>query len=234
MVENRKIVAIDDEEDIRELLSYNLEREGFKIILRADGQSGLKAIREFSPDLIILDLMLPILDGLDLCRIVKNDKDFRNIPILMLSAKGEEEDVVIGLELGADDYVTKPFSMNILTARIKALLRRGKRQENEDMLKPIIIDELKIDPQFYMVTINDNEVKMTPMEFMILKILAQNRGNVLTRSQLLNNIQGDSIFVTDRTIDVHLASIRKKLGSLGSLIETVRGVGYRLISKNEI
>ncbi len=232
-MESKSILVIDDEEDIRELLDYNLTKEGFRVYTEPDGNSGLKVIRERRPDLIVLDLMLPGLDGLDVCRIVKNDKELSHIPIVMLTAKGEEEDVITGLELGADDYITKPFSMYILIARIKAIFRRiESRSEKRDSVSPIIVGPLIIDTQKYQVLVNKNEVKLTPTEFNILKLLALNEGKVLTRKQLLSNIQGNSVdFVTERTIDVHLTSLRKKLGNEGWMIETVRGVGYRL--KNE-
>ncbi len=233
MTGGKSILVIDDEEDIRELLEYNLTKEGFRVYTQPDGSNGLKMIRERRPDLIILDLMLPGLDGLDVCRIVKNDKDLNHIPIVMLTAKGEEEDVITGLELGADDYITKPFSMYILIARIKAIFRRMESRNTESTnLSPIVVGPVIIDTQKYQVLVNKNEIKLTPTEFNILKLLALNEGKVLTRKQLLGNIQGNSVdFVTERTIDVHLTSLRKKLGSEGWMIETVRGVGYRL--KNE-
>ncbi len=233
MTGGKSILVIDDEEDIRELLEYNLTKEGFRVYTQPDGSNGLKMIRERRPDLIILDLMLPGLDGLDVCRIVKNDKDLNHIPIVMLTAKGEEEDVITGLELGADDYITKPFSMYILIARIKAIFRRMESRSTESTnLSPIVVGPVIIDTQKYQVLVNKNEIKLTPTEFNILKLLALNEGKVLTRKQLLGNIQGNSVdFVTERTIDVHLTSLRKKLGSEGWMIETVRGVGYRL--KNE-
>ena len=233
MTGSKSILVIDDEEDIRELLEYNLTKEGFRVYTQPDGSNGLKMIRERRPDLIILDLMLPGLDGLDVCRIVKNDKDLNHIPIVMLTAKGEEEDVITGLELGADDYITKPFSMYILIARIKAIFRRMESKGSESTnLSPIVVGPVIIDTQKYQVLVNKNEIKLTPTEFNILKLLALNEGKVLTRKQLLGNIQGNSVdFVTERTIDVHLTSLRKKLGSEGWMIETVRGVGYRL--KNE-
>jgi len=231
MALNNKIVVIDDEEDIRELLYYNLTKEGYKVILASDGNEGLKIIRDQKPDLIILDLMLPGLDGLDLCRIIKNDKDLFNIPIIMLTAKGEEEDIINGLELGADDYITKPFSVYVLIARVKTVFRRMESDNVKASLTPIHIGPIMIDSQSYLVTVNDKEIKLTATEFNILKSLAENENKVLTRRQLLGETQGNVDFVTERTIDVHLTSLRKKLGQYGWMIETVRGVGYRL--KNE-
>jgi len=227
----KKILVIDDEEDIRELLNYNLTKEGYKVLLASDGNEGLRIIREQKPDLIVLDLMLPGLDGLDVCRIVKNDRDLKNIPIVMLTAKGEEEDIINGLDLGADDYITKPFSVSVLIARIKTVFRRMEPDARSISSSPIYIGPIVIDPQKYMVTVNDNEIKLTTTEFNILKTLAENENKVLTRKQLLRETQGNVDFVTERTIDVHLTSLRKKLGRLGWMIQTVRGVGYRL--KNE-
>jgi len=228
---NKRILIIDDEEDIRELLDYNLAREGYKILLASDGNEGLKVIRDQKPDLIILDLMLPGLDGLDVCRIVKNDKNLMNIPIIMLTAKGDEEDIIIGLELGADDYITKPFSIYILIARIKTVFRRIESESNKTSVSPLYIGPMIIDIQKYQVVIDDKEIKITPTEFNILKLLAENEDRVLTRRQLLGENQGNADFITERTIDVHLTSLRKKLGIYGWMIETVRGVGYRLKNK---
>ena len=229
---DKKVLVIDDEEDIRELLDYNLRREGYKVLLAVDGNEGIKTIRDQKPDLIILDLMLPGLDGLDVCRIVKNDKELSNIPIIMLTAKGEEEDIINGLELGADDYITKPFSVYVLIARIKTVFRRVESDTTKTSPSPIYIGAIVVDPEKYLVTVNNKEVKLTTTEFNILKSLAENENRVLTRRQLLESTQGNVDFVTERTIDVHLTSLRKKLGKYGCMIETVRGVGYRL--KNEI
>ncbi|MFW6139207.1 MAG: response regulator [Spirochaetota bacterium] len=228
-----QIIVIDDEEDIRELLEYNLSREGYRVALHAEGNNALKAIRAIKPDLIILDLMLPGLHGLDVCRIVKNDEQLEDIPIIMLTARGEEEDIVTGLELGADDYITKPFSMHVLLARIKAVMRRSEKAAQRDFTRVISVGGLKIDPDYYQVTLNDREIKLTPTEFGVLKTLVENEGKVFTRNQLLNTVQDGSVYVIDRTIDVHLTSLRKKLKEMGQNIETVRGVGYRFKAKNE-
>jgi len=229
----KKIVVIDDEEDILELLDYNLTRNGYKVILRTDGTNGLKAIRDYRPDLIILDLMLPGLDGLDICRIVKNDKDLVHIPVVMLTVRGEEEDIITGLELGADDYITKPFSIHIFMARVKAVMRRSLINRSDAAKKSIFIGKLRIEPELRNVTVDEREVNLTPTEYGILKTLAENEDKVFTRKQLLSYVQGGTNSVTDRTIDVHLASLRKKLGEAGFLIETVRGVGYRFKSEYE-
>jgi len=227
------IVVIDDEEDILELLEYNLIKEGYRVISIPDGKEGLETVRELVPDLIILDLMLPGLHGLDLCRIIKNDKYLAHIPIVMLTAKGEEEDIVTGLELGADDYITKPFSIHVLIARVRAVLRRSIKEKKEPVEKPIEMGRLKIEPEFYRVTLNNNALKLTPTEFELLRVMVENEGKVFTRKQLLGSIEGGSVFVTNRTVDVHLTSLRKKLGDMGGCIETVRGVGYRFKSGNE-
>ena len=227
------IVVIDDEEDILELLDYNLSLNGFNVILKPDGPSGLDAIRKHKPDLIILDLMLPGLNGLDICRIIKNDCELSHIPIVMLTVKGEEKDIITGFELGADDYITKPFSIHVLIARIRAVLRRS--QINTDALSKryIQIGQLRIDSELFRVTVGECDIRLTKTEFGILRTLAQNDGKVFTRKQLLHAVQGQTDLVTDRTIDVHLTSLRKKMGETGYLLETVRGVGYRLRSENE-
>jgi len=233
MADQKRILVIDDEEDILELLDYNLIKEGYRVFLASDGTDGIRIIREKHPDLIILDLMLPGLDGLDVCRIVKNDKTLADIPIVMLTAKGEEEDVIAGLELGADDYITKPFSIHILLARLRAVLRRSKSNLGKQNNVPICVGKLMIDSQEYRARFDGEDLRLTPTEFGILKSLAEKEGKVLTRRQLLANVQGSSVFVTERTIDVHLTSLRKKLGEDGCIIETVRGIGYRLNYKNE-
>jgi len=227
------IVVIDDEEDILELLDFNLTREGYRVILQKDGPQGLAAIRSLIPDLVILDLMLPGLNGLDVCRIVKNDKDLEHIPIVMLTVKGEEEDIVTGFELGADDYITKPFSIHVLVARVRAVLRRSKGKVDIVSNRHIHVGNLRIDPAMFNVNVQGRDIRLTKMEFGILNTLAENEGRVLTRKQLLKAVQGNVETVTDRTIDVHLASLRKKLGDTGYLIQTVRGVGYRLKSEYE-
>jgi two-component system alkaline phosphatase synthesis response regulator PhoP len=227
------IVVIDDEEDILELLDFNLTREGYRLILKKDGPQGLAAIRSLHPDLVILDLMLPGLNGLDVCRIVKNDKELEHIPIVMLTVKGEEEDIVTGFELGADDYITKPFSIHVLVARVRAVLRRSKGKVDVSSNRHIHVGNLRIDPSLFNVNVQGRDIRLTKMEFGILNTLAENEGRVLTRKQLLKAVQGNVEPVTDRTIDVHLASLRKKLGDTGYLIQTVRGVGYRLKSEYE-
>lgn len=224
-----KILIIDDEKDIVKLIKYNLEKEGYKIISALDGEKGLEIIFKEKPHLIILDLMLPGLDGLELCKILKRNEETYNIPIIMLTAKGEESDIVVGLELGADDYITKPFSPRVLLARVKAVLRRTKDMKKED--KVIQINDLIIDLNKHIVTLKGKRLNLTLTEFNLLKFLAQNRGKVFTRNQLLDKVWEGGGFVIDRTVDVHIRRIREKLGEASFLIETIRGVGYRFINE---
>ncbi len=226
-----KILIVDDEEDILSLVEYNLKKEGYRTIGVKTGEAALQLVEEETPDLIILDLMLPEMDGLEVCRIIKSNERTSDIPIIMLTAKGEETDIVVGLEIGADDYVTKPFSPRVLLARTKALLRRKTK---EPISKEIIqVENLVIDTGKYLVTIEGKPISLTSTEFNLLRFLAQHRGKVFTRNQLLDNVWKDETFVIDRTVDVHIRSLRKKLGSAANLIETVRGVGYRLAMRSE-
>ena len=226
-----RILIVDDEEDILSLVEYNLKKEGYRTIGVKTGEAALQLVEEETPDLIILDLMLPEMDGLEVCRILKSNENTSDIPIIMLTAKGEETDIVVGLEIGADDYVTKPFSPRVLLARTKALLRRKTK---EPISKEIIqVENLVIDTGKYLVTIEGKPISLTSTEFNLLRFLAQHRGKVFTRNQLLDNVWKDETFVIDRTVDVHIRSLRKKLGSAANLIETVRGVGYRLAMRRE-
>ncbi|MEE4609234.1 MAG: response regulator transcription factor [Desulfobacteraceae bacterium] len=220
------ILVVDDEEDILELVRYNLQREGYQVAAAASGEKALKMARQQPPDLIVLDLMLPGMDGLDVARQLKNDARCRQVPIVMLSAKGEEADVVTGLELGAEDYVTKPFSPRILLARIKAVLRRRGEPAAEDEA-PIEIHELAIHPGRREVRVGDVPVDLTYTEFQVLYCLARRPGWVFTRAQIVDAVRGDNYPVTDRSVDVQVVGLRKKLGAAGRYIETVRGVGYR-------
>lgn len=221
-----KVLVVDDEEDILELLRFNLSREGYRVSCAVSGEDALKMVRSEIPDLIVLDLMLPGIDGLEVARELKTRADTRAIPILMLTAKGEESDVVIGLELGADDYVTKPFSIKILVARVKALLRR-KQEKEPDERSPISVHEMVIHPGRREVLLNGRPVELTFTEFGILHFLASRAGWVFTRTQIVDAVRGDDYFVTDRSVDVQIVGLRKKLGPAGKYIETVRGVGYR-------
>jgi two-component system alkaline phosphatase synthesis response regulator PhoP len=223
---NEKILIVDDEEDILELLKYNLSREGYKVSCAASGEETLRAVRSQIPDLILLDLMLPGIDGLEVARQLKNDVKTRDVPIVMLTAKGEEADIVTGLELGADDYITKPFSPRVLVARVKAVLRR-KVKESADKTSVLHIHDVEIHPGRREVLVNGEPVQLTFTEFGILNFLARRPGWVFTRSQIVDAVRGDDYFVTDRSVDVQIVGLRRKLGPAGTYIETVRGVGYR-------
>ncbi|MGD8703386.1 MAG: response regulator transcription factor [Desulfosarcina sp.] len=225
-----KILVVDDEEDILELVRYNLAREGYTVSCATSGEAALKISASESIDLIILDLMLPGIDGLEVARRLKENASTRDTPIVMLSAKGEEADIVTGLELGADDYVTKPFSPRILIARIKAVIRRrsGVSQEESDVLN---VHELTIHTGRRHVTANGKSLDLTYTEFQVLYFLARRPGWVFTRSQIVDAVRGDDYPVTDRSVDVQIVGLRKKLGPLGKYIETVRGVGYRFMER---
>jgi len=225
-----KILLIEDEEDIAALIKLQAEIAGYQIIVSYDGLNGYSAIEKEMPDLLILDIMLPGQNGLDVCRKVKANPKLSHIPIIMISAKSEETDVVLGLELGADDYVTKPFSPRILFCRVKAVLRR-RNEENEKMEPVVAFGEFAIDIDKYRVKKGDSSIQLTLSEFGILRRLVQNRGKVFTRNQLLDDLQTDDAFVVDRNIDVHIAALRKKLGPNFDYIETVRGVGYRFLEE---
>lgn len=226
MMNRAKVVIIEDEPDIIEVMSYNLTREGFLVSASRNGVDGLSLVRNQSPALVLLDLMLPGIDGLSICQQLKSDPITRDIPIIIVSAKGEESDVVIGLGLGADDYIAKPFSPRELLARVKAVLRRSPRQEGQHKDR-IQIKELMIDTVRHEVSISDVQVKLTATEFKLLFQLASQPGRAFSREQLLNRVVGDGVIVVDRNIDVHIRSVRKKLGDYSQMIETIRGVGYR-------
>lgn len=220
-----KILLIEDEEDIAALIKLQAEISGYKIIVEVDGLNGFLAVEREKPDIVVLDIMLPGMNGLDVCRKIKGNPELKNIPVIMISAKSEELDVVLGLELGADDYVTKPFSPKVLFSRIKAVLRRGTEPERAP--KIISFGSFILEVESYLLKKNDKAIPLTLSEFGILRRLLVNRGKVLTRNQLLDDLQNDETFIVDRNIDVHIAALRKKLGNASSYIETVRGVGYR-------
>jgi two-component system phosphate regulon response regulator PhoB len=221
-----KILVVDDEEDILELVRYNLAREGYDVIRAASGEEGLEKVAATLPDLIVLDLMLPGIDGLEVAKRLKNDSKTRNIPIVMLTAKGEEADIVTGLELGADDYITKPFSPRVLTARVKAVTRRHTKSSG-DADEVIHVHELVIHPGRREVVVDGEPIELTYTEFQVLYLLAKRPGWVSTRSQIVDGVRGDDYPVTDRSVDVQIVGLRKKLGPYGKYIQTVRGVGYR-------
>lgn len=221
----KKILVVDDEKDILELLKYNLEREGYEVLKTVTGEEALEQVKRESPDLIILDLMLPGLNGLEVCKILKKDLRREAIPIIMLTAKGEESDIIVGLGLGADDYITKPFSPKVLIARVKAALRR-----REEKLKPremIQMEDLTIDIPGYKVTLKGKPVELTKIEFNLLKCLSSSPGQVFTRDQLLDQAWPEETFIVDRTVDVHIRRLRKKLKSASKFIITRRGIGYK-------
>ena len=231
MVARETVLVVDDERDILELVKYNLDKEGYQVTAVATGEDALLAARSKLPDVVILDLMLPGVDGLEVCRRLKAEPTTRGIPIVMLTAKGDEADVVAGLELGAADYITKPFSPRVLTARIRAALRRGDAED--DAGGTVRVKDLTIHPGRHQVTVGDKAVELTATEFRIMLFLAKRPGWVFTRQQIVDAAQGDDVFVTDRyvtdrSVDVHIVSLRRKLGECGAYIETVRGVGYRL------
>jgi two-component system alkaline phosphatase synthesis response regulator PhoP len=226
-MEKARILVVDDENDILELLRYNLEREGYPVACVASGEAALQEIERFPPNLIILDLMLPGLDGLEVCKIVKNNTLTATIPIIMLTAKGSEADIVIGLELGADDYITKPFSPREFIARVKSVLRRSTSESTSEA-DIIRRHEIVIDLSRREVIVEGDPVTLTTTEFEILRLLARRPGWVLTRDQIIDGVRGDNYAVTDRSVDVHITGLRKKLQNAGKYIETIRGVGYRL------
>jgi len=221
-----KILVVDDEEDILELVRHNLAREGYQVICAATGEKAVDKAQKEKPDLIVLDLMLPGIDGLQVARTLKADARTRQVPIIMLTAKGEEADIVTGLELGADDYITKPFSPRVLLARIRAVIRRhAKKTEDDGSI--LEISGISIHPGRRSVTVDGQPVDLTYTEFQVLYYLAKRPGWVFTRSQIVDAVRGSDYPVTDRSVDVQIAGLRKKLGACGDYIETVRGVGYR-------
>lgn len=217
------IAIVDDEKDIVKLVSKHLERAGFKTIKFYNGYEFLNSINKSIPDLVILDLMLPDIDGIEICKSIKNNDRYSNIKIIMLTAKADESDKVIGLELGADDYIVKPFSPKELVARVKAVLRRNT--EKEDIIK---IREIKIDTKKMDVYLQNRKVELTTTEFKILLMLAKRKGWVFSREQILRNLWGDDKIVIERSIDVHIRHLREKLGKFGKNIKNVRGAGYKL------
>ena len=220
------ILVVDDEEDILELVRYNLTKNGYRVTGVATGEDALQAALSSLPDLVVLDLMLPGVDGLEVCKLLKNNAKTAHIPVVMLTAKGEEADVVTGLELGADDYVTKPFSPRVLVARIRAVLRRKAKGVSADS-STLQVRELVVNPGRHEVLVNCEPVELTYTEFRLLHTLARRPGWVFTRQQIIDAVRGDNYPVTDRSVDVQVAGLRRKLGAYGEYVETVRGVGYR-------
>ena len=223
----KRILLVEDEAEIVELLEFNLAKAGFETCAAMTGESALQMAQAEHPDLVVLDLMLPGIDGLEVCRRLREDPGTRDLPIVMVTARGEESDVVVGLELGADDYVTKPFSPRVLIARLRAVLRRRAAGET-DAQAVIRIHDLVIHPGRHEVLVEGEAVVLTATEFRVLHCLARRPGWVLTRDQIVDALHGPGYPVTDRAVDVQIVGLRKKLGSAGNLIETVRGIGYRL------
>ena len=221
------ILVVDDEEDLLELVRYTLSKDGHVITCAGTGEDALKAARKQPPDLIVLDLMLPGIDGMEVCRRLKGDSKTRDIPIIMLTAKTEESDVISGLDRGADDYITKPFSPRVLAARVKSLLRRKDAEIRSQLETTIEVREMVINPGRHEEKIDGTQVELTYTEFALLQFLAKRPGWAYTRSQIVDAVKGEDYPVTERSVDVQVAGLRKKLGAFGSNIETVRGVGYR-------
>ena len=228
-VSSKRILIVEDENDVVDLLTLNLRKAGGFLISKAgDGATGLTKARAEKPDLIILDLMLPKIPGLEVCKILKSEAATRHIPILMLTARAEEIDRVVGLECGADDYVTKPFSPREIVLRIKAILRRGATEEAGDRLSA---GPITIDPARHEVLVNGKRVELTSLEFKLLRTLMQRRGRVQERDRLLNEVWGYESVIDTRTVDTHVRRLREKLGRAGEVVETVRGFGYRVREK---
>ena len=227
VLDSKNILVVEDDLDIRELISFNLANEGHQVFEANDGEVGIDKARNNNPDLILLDLMLPGIQGLDVCRIIKSDQETKETPIIMVTALGQEEDIVKGLETGADDYITKPFSIKVLIARVNAVLKRSI-EVGEDNSKDILINGINIKTRSREVWVNKNPINdLTFSEFQILYLLAGHPGWVFTRYQIIDKIRGDNYPVTDRSVDFQIVGLRKKLGDAGKLIKTVRGVGYR-------
>ena len=224
-MKNTKIAVIEDEADILEVIEYSLSKEGFRVCTALDGEEGLGLVKKEVPDLVVLDLMLPGIDGIEICRKLKSDSATRSISIIMVTAKGEESDIVLGLGIGADDYVVKPFSPRELTARVKSVLRRGGLQEEVGAV--IKRDRLVLDINRHEVRLEGKKIVLTAMEFKLLHFLASHPGRVFTRESLLTHVSSEDTFIIDRNIDVHIRSIRKKLETHRDLIETINRVGYR-------
>ncbi len=228
MAQNKNILVVEDDPDIKELISFNLSNQGHQVFEANNGELGIEKARKKLPDLILLDLMLPGIHGLDVCRIIKADQETKDIPIIMVTAMGQEEDIVKGLETGADDYITKPFSIKVLLARVSAVLRRSFEEYDQDSDKSLLINGISIKPRLREVRVEDKVIdNLTFSEFQILYLLAGHPGWVFTRYQIIDKIRGDNYPVTDRSVDFQIVGLRKKLGGAGKLIRTVRGVGYR-------
>lgn len=221
-----KILLVEDERSLTDVLAYNLERDGYEVFVAHEGKEGLRKAQTILPDVVILDLMLPGMSGLDICKELKSNPKTANLPVLMLTSKSEESDQIVGFAVGADDYVTKPFSTKVLLQRIKALLRRKQAPEVPDA-ELLAFGKIKIDKRSHKVLHGSQQLLLTPTEFRMLETLMRQPGRAFTRHDLMDSAIGDGAIVLERTIDVHVKSLRRKLGSSGDFIETVRGIGYR-------
>ena len=226
----QQIFVVEDEPDIRETISYNLTQEGFKVFQFSDAESCLSKLKKHKPDLLILDLMLPGMSGLDMCKHIKSEQQLKMISIIMLTAKSEEVDRILGFELGADDYVTKPFSVRELILRVKVLLKKNSEMIDDSAL--ITFGSISLNLDAHQVMIENNEINLTALEFKLLNHLIQRKGRAQTRDQLLGEVWGYNTEVTTRTVDTHIKRLREKLGDVGKYIQTIRGVGYRLNNQN--
>ncbi len=226
-IAKKRVLVVDDEADIRELLKYNLEQEGYGVELVSDGEQALAYLKKSRVDLVLLDLMLPGIAGLELCKQLKRHVELEAIPIIMISAKSSETDIIVGLELGADDYITKPFSPKEVVARIKAIFRRTDEKRTSEPQKELKYEDLTIDIPRHEVRVEGKEVRLTTTEFKILQCLMTRLGHVFSRDELIDFALGKDISVVDRTIDVHITNLRKKIGRFGAHIESIRAVGYR-------
>jgi two-component system alkaline phosphatase synthesis response regulator PhoP len=225
MTQKKKLLLIEDEEDIASVIKLQADLSGYRLQVEIDGIAGFRAVEREHPDLVILDIMLPGQNGFDVCRKIKSHPDLKNIPIIILTAKGEELDIVLGLELGADDYMIKPFSPKVLFSKVKTVLRR-----TQDIQKPpkiITFGDFSLEVDRYILKKGEEIIPITLSEFGILKTLVLQRGKVLTRNQLIDSVRQDDAYIVDRNIDVHIAALRKKMGPTFDFVETVRGVGYR-------
>jgi two-component system, OmpR family, alkaline phosphatase synthesis response regulator PhoP len=229
-----RILMVDDEKDIVDLVAYNLEKEGYETLKALDGEKALQLVRTKTPDLVVLDLMLPGIQGLEVCKRIRKDPETASIPIIMLTAKGAEIDKIVGLEVGADDYITKPFSVKELLARIKAVLRRSEARRAAGQAEVFEFKGLHIDFKSYEVTVDGKRVDLSPTEFRLLKFLSRNPGRVYSREQILDRVWGDEAFVEPRTVDVHIRRLRARIEhdeSSPDYIVTVRGAGYKFMDR---
>lgn len=226
----KKILVVDDEQDIVDLISYNLSKEGYKVFTASNGTQAVEVATTVRPDLVILDIMMPGMDGFEVCRSLRQDTTLATTAVMFLTAKSSEIDQILGLELGADDYIQKPISPRVLLARVKTIIRRGQEKvRTETIAAPEILrlGALEVNRQNYTVRVDGKEIFFPKKEFELLAFLASNRGKVFSREALLRRIWGESVYVIDRTVDVHVSKVREKLGTYGAWIETVKGVGYR-------